>query len=194
MGNYMLFSQSHSHIESDPISYITERLSEQTAPNASMFHPAAELCLPAYDQHAPPEHPYTRAPSSYSPVVQLYSRSTQLDTKLTRFLRFGDCSPLCSFGCPAFESSCHLFVACPRFQQFRTSFEKQNVDDTEKLMRNNPVLSASERDRILSLPQQLFRQQNPAQICASTINAWPVGLYGTLTITGPPRFDNDGRS
>lgn len=36
-----------------------------------------------YDHHPPPQHPYTQETSSYSAVVQLYSRSNQLDSAFT---------------------------------------------------------------------------------------------------------------
>ncbi|KAI1782724.1 hypothetical protein LXA43DRAFT_855067, partial [Ganoderma leucocontextum] len=66
-----------------------------------------------------PPHPYTRASSTYSALVQLYSRSSQLDDAFTRYRRFGDASPACHFGCDALETQHHVFVQCPHFANVR---------------------------------------------------------------------------
>ncbi|KAJ3818369.1 hypothetical protein F5880DRAFT_1491513, partial [Lentinula raphanica] len=61
------------------------------------------------------EHPYICATSSYLALIQLYTQSSQLDTRLLRFLCLGDCTPWCTFGCNEIESIHHLFVHCPEF-------------------------------------------------------------------------------
>ncbi|KAG2111299.1 uncharacterized protein F5147DRAFT_687162, partial [Suillus discolor] len=43
--------------------------------------------------HRLPDFPYTRASSSFSAVVQLYARSSQLDTAEVRHRRFRDMPP-----------------------------------------------------------------------------------------------------
>ncbi|KAF8239259.1 hypothetical protein L208DRAFT_1017712, partial [Tricholoma matsutake] len=70
-----------------------------------------------YDQHPPPDYPYTRAPSSYSAVIQLYAHSDQLDLALTLSSRLHNgFQPWCRFGCHVLKSTHHIFTECLRFQ------------------------------------------------------------------------------
>lgn len=73
-----------------------------------------------YDPHPPPDYPYARALSAYSAVIQLYSRSGQLDSASTLSSRLNDLTqPWCRFGCPNVETTHHLFTCCPRFSALR---------------------------------------------------------------------------
>jgi len=82
--------------------------------------------LPLFDQSLPPSYPYIKAPSSYSAVVQLYTRSGQLDTALSLTTRLKDNNqPWCSFGCPSLEDAHHIFAQCPRFSPLRTLYEQR---------------------------------------------------------------------
>lgn len=87
------------------------------------------------DTAAPPPHPYTRASSAYSAVVQLYARSSQLDTALSRHLRLRDPSPYCRFGCDALETTHHVFAHCAAFKDLRTSAAQSILDDTSEQLR-----------------------------------------------------------
>ncbi|KAJ3837051.1 hypothetical protein F5878DRAFT_523049, partial [Lentinula raphanica] len=78
-----------------------------------------------------------RASSSYSALVQLYARSSQLDTRLLRFLRFGNCTPWCSFGCNELESDHHLFVKCPAFDSFRSESSSSIISETNAILSNS---------------------------------------------------------
>ncbi|KAF8962026.1 hypothetical protein BDZ97DRAFT_1920910 [Flammula alnicola] len=82
---------------------------------------SSSILLPSlYNSDPPPEYAYTRALSAYSAVVQLYLRAGQLDTALTRSTRLNDDSqPWCRFGCSVLEDSHHIFVDCPRFDNYR---------------------------------------------------------------------------
>ncbi|KAG1726532.1 uncharacterized protein EDB91DRAFT_1166172 [Suillus paluster] len=65
------------------------------------FAPAHTLALPPLcDPHAPPDHPYVHSLYAYSAIVQLYTRSCQLDTVNFRFLCLGETpsSESCRFG------------------------------------------------------------------------------------------------
>ncbi|KAJ3832135.1 hypothetical protein F5878DRAFT_670905, partial [Lentinula raphanica] len=119
MDSYMLFSPSHSYIETNISSHISTALVHQQTSDTS-FRPSLTLMFPIHDNPCPPEHPYIRATSSYSALIQLYTRSSQLDTRMLRFLRLGNCTPWCTFGCNEIESVHHLFVHCPVFQNLRS--------------------------------------------------------------------------
>ena len=84
-----------------------------------------------YDTHPPPLHPYTRASSSYSAVVQLYARSGQLPTNLSRATRFHDGSMLCRYGCQSVEDKHHIFVHCEHFHNLRHEYSTSLTTEIE---------------------------------------------------------------
>jgi hypothetical protein len=98
------------------------------------FGPLPILSPFIYDSQAPPLHPYTRASSSYSAVVQLYTRSGQLPTNLTRANRFHTGSPFCRYGCRSLEDAHHIFVHCPAFNALRDESQKSLEADTERVL------------------------------------------------------------
>jgi hypothetical protein len=98
------------------------------------FGPLPILSPFIYDSQAPPLRPYTRASSSYSAVVQLYTRSGQLPTNLTRANRFHTGSPFCRYGCRSLEDAHHIFVHCPAFNALRDESQKSLEADTERVL------------------------------------------------------------
>ncbi|KAK7027262.1 hypothetical protein VNI00_015351 [Paramarasmius palmivorus] len=156
MDDYTLFSKTHSYIESNPFLYISNILARRSAYEAS-FRPASTLLHTLHDLTPPPTYPYTRATSAYSAVVQLYARSSQLDTNFTKFRRFGDISPWCSFGCAELETTHHIFTECPRFAHFRTHAKDSLVSTTTSLVQRQPYhLTKDEQAAIVTASSQLF--------------------------------------
>ena len=80
MDNFMLFSTSHSFIESSVISFVDTLLAKAQAATVNSCHEPIPSLLPLFDNTPPPTYPYTKTPSSYSALIQLYARSGQLDT------------------------------------------------------------------------------------------------------------------
>lgn len=117
--DYCLYSRD-GFIESSISNYIASCLDTLTASSPD-FRPAVNLAILAYSDHPPPSRPDIRASSAYSPLVQLYARCGQLDTAVTRFIRFGDLAPWRRSGCPVFETAHHVFAHCPIFTSFRAS-------------------------------------------------------------------------
>ncbi|KAI1787607.1 hypothetical protein LXA43DRAFT_861135, partial [Ganoderma leucocontextum] len=106
------------------------------------------------DSHPPPPHPYTRASSAYSALVQLYTRSSQLDDAFTRYRRFGDIAPSCHFGCDALETTHHLLVQCPRFADLREDARCSVTQDTSSLL--DAMETTLPKDVILRTASALF--------------------------------------
>ncbi|KAG1887138.1 hypothetical protein F4604DRAFT_1675165 [Suillus subluteus] len=77
--DYTIFTPSCGFIECNLSSFVVSRLEDAYASNDS-FHPAQAMTLALYDRYLLPDFPYTRASSSFSAAVQLYARSSQLDT------------------------------------------------------------------------------------------------------------------
>ena len=112
MDNFMIFSSYHDFIES---CYIDSLLAKSCVATLNTCHEPLPP-LPLFDNTSPPTYPYTKSPSSYSAIIQLYACSGQLDTALhlSSHLKEGH-QPWCHFGCQAIEDPHHIFVQCPKF-------------------------------------------------------------------------------
>ncbi|PBK65559.1 hypothetical protein ARMSODRAFT_851529, partial [Armillaria solidipes] len=133
MDSFMLYSPNDGYVETSISSYLPSVLTS-TLYSSPDFRPATTMLLPFYDQHTPPEHPYLRASSAYSALVQLYARSDQLDTTYTRFRRFGNVSPMCISGCDALETVHHVFVSCPAYHTFRQHATQTLITETSRIL------------------------------------------------------------
>ena len=116
------------------LSSVLDNLRTRSTLSDSSSRPNTVLFRALYDTHPPPPHPYTRASSAYSALVQLYSRSSQLDSAYTRYRRLRDTSPLCHFGCDSLETPHHLFVQCPHFATLREEARLAVVRETSSLL------------------------------------------------------------
>jgi len=122
MDNFMLYSSSHGFIESSIFCYVDSLLAKAQATTLDTCHEPLPP-LPLFDNTPPPTYPYTKSPSSYSAVIQLYARSGQLDTAVHLSSRLKDGSqPWCRFGCQQFEDPHHIFVLCPKFTALRDTY------------------------------------------------------------------------
>ena len=82
MDLFMLFSPSHGCVESSITSFIDSSLARFLTLSLNTCQQPLPP-LPLFNTTPPPSYPYTKAPSSYSAMVQLYARSGQLDTRLS---------------------------------------------------------------------------------------------------------------
>ncbi|KAJ8095721.1 hypothetical protein PM082_022828 [Marasmius tenuissimus] len=164
MDKFTLFSTSNGYIEQNTLPFVIS-LCQQHAIQDPLSRPNLTLLRHLYDSHSLPLHPYTRASSGYSALVQLYARSSQLETSLTRFLRMGDRLPWCSFGYTEVESPHHIFVRCPRFADWRTETAAKIALSTKSAL-SSGVLSRAESDHITSIAEVLLRDHH----------IWPLGL------------------
>ncbi|KAG2350195.1 hypothetical protein BDR05DRAFT_954297 [Suillus weaverae] len=133
MDDYAFFSSHFGFLECSLSRFVVSRL-ESAYASSDSFRPARALPLALYDSHSLPDFPYTRASSSFSAVVQLYARSSQLDTAQVRHHRFRDTPPWCQFGCDAFESMNHIFALCPAFMAIRRAHNVGLCDETSSLL------------------------------------------------------------
>ena len=125
MDNFMIFSSSHGFIESSIFCYVDSLLAKTQAASLNTCHEPLPP-LPLFDETPPPTYPYTKSPSSYSAVIQLYARSGQLDTTLHLASRLKEgFQPWCCFGCQQIEDPHHIFVRCPRFASLRDSYTQR---------------------------------------------------------------------
>lgn len=132
--SYVLHVPSHGYVLPSSIPSTLEDLATRSTLINPSLRPNSVLFRSLYDNHPPPPHPYTRASSAYSALVQLYLCSSQLDDARTRHRRFGDTSPSCHFGCDALETPHHLFVQCPHFEAVRDEALRALLRDTSALL------------------------------------------------------------
>nr|VWP02165.1 Trihydroxynaphthalene reductase (EC (T3HN reductase) [Ganoderma boninense] len=137
--SFVLHAPSHGYILPPSIPTAVRDVHVRSLLSDPSSRPNSVLFRSLYDQHPPPSHPYIRASSAYSALVQLYSRSSQLDDAFTRFRRFHDASPLCHFGCDTLETPHHLFVQCPHFAEVRDEHKMCNVRRPRCLKQRNPL-------------------------------------------------------
>ncbi|GJE93821.1 hypothetical protein PsYK624_099850 [Phanerochaete sordida] len=152
--DFALYSPLHGFITSDISSFLSS-CSTQLILSDPSFRPNITMFRHLYDAHEPPLHPYTRASSAYSAVVQLYARSAQLDDAFTRYHRFGDVAPTCRFGCSSDETPHHIFVACPHYAHLRRAAMSAILEDTSRQLDAAETISDI-RDVVLQYTRSLF--------------------------------------
>ncbi|KAL0571565.1 hypothetical protein V5O48_010397 [Marasmius crinis-equi] len=162
MDNFTLFSDHHSYIEADPLLYISTLLASKASSDLD-FRPASTLLLPLHDPTPPPTYPYTRSSADFSIVLQLYARSSQLDTTYLRAQRHlsSETSSLCSYGCAELETPHHLFATCPYTGPFRahaTSCLLSKITSLSQRQLYN--LSETQRTAIANISALLFEDSD----------------------------------
>ncbi|KAG1785550.1 uncharacterized protein HD556DRAFT_1191868, partial [Suillus plorans] len=140
MDDYTMFASGYGFGGNNLFFFLISRFEDSYALSDS-FRPAQALTLALYDSHRLPDFPYTRASSSFSAVVQLYARSSQLDTTdlEVRHQRFRDTPPWCHFGCDACESVHDIFARCPAFLAICRAHGMQLCDETSSLLEGKPA-------------------------------------------------------
>jgi hypothetical protein len=142
MDSYTPFSPAYGYVESSLSSFCDSQLSFLNASNLDTFHEP----MPSphcFDETPPPSYPYTKAASSYSMVIQLYLRSGQLDTSLSRAIRLrNDPQPWCRFGCQTFEDPHHIFVSCPHFLSLWVQRASELQASLGRILQTSSVSSA----------------------------------------------------
>lgn len=128
----MLYSSNDGYIETTIPSYMLSVTTSATYSHPD-FCPSSTML-----QHTPPDHPYLRASSAFSALIQLYARSDQLDPAYTRFRRFGNVSPICQRGCDALETVHHVFVSCP-YHSFWQHAIKSLIKETSCILDSTDV-------------------------------------------------------
>ncbi|KAF9241839.1 hypothetical protein BU15DRAFT_20701, partial [Melanogaster broomeanus] len=134
MDPFTFYHFSYGFLECNISHFVTSQLA-LTVANDPHFRPSQTMPRRLYDPHPPPEYPYLRAKFAYSAVVQLYARSSQLDSGATRFKRLGDTAYCCRFGCPHAETAHHLFVTCPSFGMLRQQHLNKLLHETAHILR-----------------------------------------------------------
>nr|VWO99263.1 MRP-like transporter [Ganoderma boninense] len=172
---FVMHVPSHGYVFPSSIPSVLGDLVTHARLSDASARPNTVLFRSLYDTHPAPSHPYTRASSAYSALVQLYVRSSQLDDAFTRYRRFGDVSPACHFGCNILETPHHLFVECPHFTAVRDEAKGAVVRDTSLLLEAAKTPLPSEV--FLHIARSLF---------SDNAHVWPQTLSHYFLGTVPP--------
>ncbi|KAJ8457380.1 hypothetical protein ONZ51_g11564 [Trametes cubensis] len=173
---YTLYSPSHGFVEAGIHAFLASQ-SSQLLHSYPSLRPNLTLFRMLYDNRSPPPHPYTRASSAYSAVVQLYARSSQLHTAFTRFSRFGDTHPFCQAGCDAVETPHHIFVDCPSFTPLRETARTSLLRDVSEQVVQLAETTHHQTDTILAFTAALFSDDG---------TVWPQHTTHFYLGTTPP--------
>ena len=119
MNPYTFHRENDGWIESNIRYFVDHFLAKATADRLALL-PKHRMATWLYDPTPPPPWIYTKAPSAYTALVQLYARSGQLATAEGLFQKNATTSLLCRFGCPVTENPHHIFVTCGHYSQMRT--------------------------------------------------------------------------
>ncbi|KAJ7922787.1 hypothetical protein B0H13DRAFT_95450 [Mycena leptocephala] len=94
------------------------------------------MTLHLYNPRPPPEYSYTH---TYSAVVQLYARSSQLATADLLYSRRKLDSFRCRIGCDAIEDQHCVFVVCEHYSSWRTKEAEQVYRRTDKKLEEKGI-------------------------------------------------------
>ena len=131
MEDYAFYRDIDGWIESNIRVFVDYFLARQTARTLSLAH-HYRMATWLYDSRSHPLHPYTRASSAYSALVQLYARSGQLPTASGMKRKEKTKDSGCRYGCPLAEDMYHIFVHCWRFVKLREEARRLLLNKVEK--------------------------------------------------------------
>jgi len=115
---------------------------------------------PLFDHTPPLSYSYLQALSSFSAVVQLYIQSGQLDTSLSLSCRLSNgAQPWCCFSCHAIEDPHHIFVHCPRFNDFHDSATSSVLSSSTTLLVTS-TLDSTNCQMILERARGIFHDSD----------------------------------
>ncbi|KAJ7678280.1 hypothetical protein DFH06DRAFT_927531, partial [Mycena polygramma] len=143
MDDYTFHRPEDGWIESNIRSYIDFFLAAEMARKLGLGH-RMRMMTWIHNTLPPPDYPYTRAVSAHSAVIQLYARSGQLPTAETLQSRSKLDSHMCRICSNAVESMHHLFVDCPKFDEWRCSATEEAVERTERKLTEAGITGAAQ--------------------------------------------------
>ncbi|KAK7014070.1 hypothetical protein VNI00_019432 [Paramarasmius palmivorus] len=137
-----------------------------------------------YENHPPPDYPYTRASSAYSAAVQLYARSGQLPVANTLCQRNKIPSPSCRLGCGTYhEDSHHIFTICPVYGKWRSAAAHEVHERTKRKLQEAGIPEADQR-ACLRAAKSLF--SDDAAVWPLKCTAYYLGFLPKLDALLPP--------
>ena len=154
MNDFTFHSPIDGWIETNIPNYVNLHLTRLAVMSLSQGH-SQRMSTWAHDRTPPPDYPYLNAVSAHSAVIQLYARSGQLATAdiLKKRNKLGD--DKCRLGCDATESPRHLFIKCPKYQEWRDETMEEVLARTDLKTDTFKVVGET-KENIMAAAKSLF--------------------------------------
>jgi hypothetical protein len=163
MEPYTFHREPDGWIESN-IRHFVDHFSAIATADKLALMPRHRMSTWLHDPNPPPPWIYTKAPSAYTALVQLYARSGQLVTAHGMCQKKALASPICRFGCPDTENPHHLFIVCPRYSEMRLK-ALESLTMSIKTRLDEDEVNTSDQQRVLDTVKYIFSDSE---------NTWPL--------------------
>jgi hypothetical protein len=163
MEPYTFHREPDGWIESN-IRHFVDHFSAIATADKLALMPKHRMSTWLHDPNPPPPWIYTKAPSAYTALVQLYARSGQLVTAHGMCQKKALASPICRFGCPDTENPHHLFIVCPRYSEMRLK-ALESLTMSIKMRLDEDEVNTSDQQRVLDTVKYIFSDSE---------NTWPL--------------------
>ena len=154
MNDFTFHNPTDGWVESNIPHYVDLQLIHQTLLTLNQGH-SHRMSTWAHDGTPPPDYPYLKAVSAHSAAVQLYARSGQLATADILKKRNQLANDKCRLGCDATESPRHLFIKCPKYQDWRDESLKEMITKTELKVETFEIVGEA-KENIMETAKSLF--------------------------------------
>lgn len=154
MNDFTFHNPTDGWIETNIPHYIDLLLVRRTMLSLSQGH-NQRMSTWAHDDTPPPDYPYLTAVSAHSAAIQLYARSGQLATADILKNRNKLQDDKCRLGCDATESPRHLFVNCPKYQEWRDESLKEVLAKTQLKISTFEIVGET-KENIIAAAKSLF--------------------------------------
>jgi len=160
---YTFHCEPDGWIESN-ICYFVNHFSTITTADRLSLMPRHQMSTWLHDPNPPPPWIYTKAPSAYTTLIQLYTRSGQLVTAHGMCQKKALTSPICCFRCPDTENPHHLFIVCPRYSEMQLR-ALESLTMSIKMRLDEDEVNSSDQQCVLDTVKYIFSDSE---------NTWPL--------------------
>jgi hypothetical protein len=177
MDDFTFYRDSDGWVKSNIHVFTDYFMARQTTVSLSHSH-HHHMSVQLYDPRPSPLHPYTRASSAYSVLVQLYACWGQLPMASCSNQRGQLVSGKCRYGCKMMEDMHHIFVICTKFESLRSEAAGLKMKKIAKMVEDIEV-RLSYGEKLMKAAKFFF---------CNSIECWPLHVL-TFYLGYVPKLD-----